>query len=620
MSTTLNATTATGFQVTSDNSGTVQFQSSGTNTMYIDASGNVGIGTTSPFRPLTIQTPTSNYAQRIIASTNTFALIEFINNANNNTDAIIGTSAANTLSFYTNGFNERMRIDSSGNVGIGTSSPNAKLNVVAGDAASATNQVNISGGRTLGGGVYGSAGSILFTNSYWSSGYGAASISGMDSGSSGGFLGFGTTTNGTGTTGTPTERMRIDSSGNVGIGTSSPGNRLHISGASNAVSGVSIQSTGASGRKYTIYSASTGGLYFANDTGGGDQMVLDSSGNVGIGTTSPTAKLDVLTSINLGQNYLNVGYDVGSGGGWIAGYNSTYSTSAIRTVTTGTLSSIWYNSAGLLFYTNSSAAGGTAATERMRIDSSGNVGIGTTSPSSALSVARSSGEAVISITNSGTASSWLTLAPGSAGVGYIHNTGNTSTVFTTNSTERMRIDSSGNLLVGTTLTNLYAQTSGKGLCYRNSASLDVLVTSDNAMILNRTTTTGQIVEFRYSGTAVGGISVTGSATAYNTSSDYRLKHDVEPMTTGLATVSALKPVTYKWNADNSDGEGFIAHELAEVIPLAVTGAKDAVDADGNPIHQGVDYSKIVVHLVAAIQEQQATITALTTRIATLEAK
>ena len=82
------------------------------------------------------------------------------------------------------------------------------------------------------------------------------------------------------------ETMRIDSSGNVGIGTTSPGNRLHISGATNGASGVSIQSTGASGRKYTIYSSSAGGLYFANDTGGGDQMVLDASGNLLVGTTT----------------------------------------------------------------------------------------------------------------------------------------------------------------------------------------------------------------------------------------------------------------------------------------------------------------------------------------------
>jgi hypothetical protein len=82
------------------------------------------------------------------------------------------------------------------------------------------------------------------------------------------------------------------------------------------------------------------------------------------------------------------------------------------------------------------------------------------------------------------------------------------------------------------------------------------------------------------------------------------------MTSGIAAVSALKPVTYKWNADNSNGEGFIAHELAEIIPLAVTGEKDAVDKDGKIKPQGVDYSKVVVHLVAAIQELSAKVAAL----------
>lgn len=124
------------------------------------------------------------------------------------------TSAAATALTLQSAGTTAVTVDTSQNVGIGTTSPNAKLNLVAGDAASAAGQVNISGGRSLGS-AFGSAGSILFTNSYWTSGYGAAGISGMDSGSSGGYLGFSTTTNGGGTTGTPTERMRIDSSGNL---------------------------------------------------------------------------------------------------------------------------------------------------------------------------------------------------------------------------------------------------------------------------------------------------------------------------------------------------------------------------------------------------------------------
>jgi len=80
----------------------------------------------------------------------------------------------------------------------------------------------------------------------------------------------------------------------------------------------------------------------------------------------------------------------------------------------------------------------------------------------------------------------------------------------------------------------------------------------------------------------------------------------------------LKPCTYKWNADDSDGEGFIAHELAEVVPQCVTGEKDAVDADGNPQYQGIDTSFLVATLTAAIQEQNQLITQLTARISALE--
>ena len=92
------------------------------------------------------------------------------------------------------------------------------------------------------------------------------------------------------------------------------------------------------------------------------------------------------------------------------------------------------------------------------------------------------------------------------------------------------------------------------------------------------------------------------------------------LTGALVKVALLKPCTYKWNVDGSDGQGFIAHELAEVCPHAVTGEKDAVDADGKPVHQGIDTSFLVATLTAAIQEQQALITSLTDRIAALEAR
>jgi hypothetical protein len=116
-----------------------------------------------------------------------------------------------------------------------------------------------------------------------------------------------------------------------------------------------------------------------------------------------------------------------------------------------------------------------------------------------------------------------------------------------------------------------------------------------------------------SGSGVGSITTTAVATAYNIASDYRLKEAVQPLSSGLARVSALKPSIYKWKVDGSNGEGFLAHELADVVPFAVTGEKDAVDADGKPAYQGVDLSKLVPILVAAIQE-------LTARVKTLEAR
>jgi len=91
------------------------------------------------------------------------------------------------------------------------------------------------------------------------------------------------------------------------------------------------------------------------------------------------------------------------------------------------------------------------------------------------------------------------------------------------------------------------------------------------------------------------------------------------MVAALAKVAALKPVTYRWKSNNAPGEGFVAHELQEVAPQCVTGEKDAVDAAGSPVYQGIDTRFLVATLTAAIQEQQAIITALTARVEALEA-
>jgi hypothetical protein len=175
----------------------------------------------------------------------------------------------------------------------------------------------------------------------------------------------------------------------------------------------------------------------------------------------------------------------------------------------------------------------------------------------------------------------------------------------------MTLDASGNLLVGTTS----AIQGGK-----YSSSFDGQTV--NGIVLQTTYTTAGTTFIRFvnsSGTAQGEISANATNTvAYSTSSDYRLKDNITPMSGALAKVAALKPVTYKWKADGSDGEGFIAHELQAVVPQCVTGEKDAVDAEGKPVHQGIDTSFLVATLTAAIQEQQAMINELKAEVAALK--
>jgi len=173
------------------------------------------------------------------------------------------------------------------------------------------------------------------------------------------------------------------------------------------------------------------------------------------------------------------------------------------------------------------------------------------------------------------------------------------------------------LRVGTTSTpngtTLGAEISGGGVGTFSA-------NSTQSISVYRLGTTGSMVAFFYGATNVGTITTGGTTTSYNTTSDYRLKENIAPMTGALTKIAQLNPVTYNWKSDGSDGQGFIAHELQAVVPDCVTGEKDAVDADGNPQYQGIDTSFLIATLTAAIQEQQALITTLTARIAALETK
>jgi hypothetical protein len=263
-------------------------------------------------------------------------------------------------------------------------------------------------------------------------------------------------------------------------------------------------------------------------------------------------------------------------------------------------------------------------TDLVTVTSAGNVGVGTSSPSYKLDVtgqARATTGFAVSTDGSAFTPSGLNAIP-NYGLGYITST-SISTVagfggvsFYTNQAERARIDGSGNLLVGTTTFNPAAGTAG--LSMGSTASLSG---GGWGIIYGSTSTASSYAAyFKNPNGAIGSIITSGSSTAYNTASDYRLKENVQPMMGALAVVQRLKPVTYTWKVDGSNGQGFIAHELQEVVPDCVTGEKDAIDVDGSISPQAIDTSFLVATLTAAIQEQQAIIEQLKADVAALKAK
>ena len=174
-----------------------------------------------------------------------------------------------------------------------------------------------------------------------------------------------------------------------------------------------------------------------------------------------------------------------------------------------------------------------------------------------------------------------------------------------NGNPRGIFDGSGNFLVGTTSSDVIGS-GANGLSYRASiGNLSVLAASASALAVGRATTTGAMVYFYYNAVAKGSISTDGSNVAYNTSSDYRLKENIIDLPNALTIISQLKPRQFDWKETKETTTGFIAHELSEVMPQAVTGKKDAVDAEGNPEYQGIDTSFLVATLTAAIQELKA---------------
>ena len=167
-------------------------------------------------------------------------------------------------------------------------------------------------------------------------------------------------------------------------------------------------------------------------------------------------------------------------------------------------------------------------------------------------------------------------------------------------------DSSGNLLVGGTTVN-----ANDAISLVPNGQSKFYTGGQRVLNIHRGVSDGEAVAFFRSNTQVGNISVTTTATAYNTSSDYRLKENVVADWDATTRLKQLNPVRFNFIADaDTTVDGFLAHEVQDIVPEAISGTKDEVDDDGNPVYQGIDQSKLVPLLVKTIQELEARIAAL----------
>ena len=264
----------------------------------------------------------------------------------------------------------------------------------------------------------------------------------------------------------------------------------------------------------------------------------------------------------------------------------------------------------------------TNSTDRLHITSGGSVGIGTSSPSQKLDVAGSitataaTAKSIVNTTADAAANPELqltavarqfNLGTGGATFGTADIRGAFYIYDNTSSAYRMVIDSSGNVLIGKTALDL--ATSGHEL-RANGLALHT-VSNNDVMILNRLTSEGTILVIAQDGVIRGSISISGSATSYNTSSDYRLKENVVPMTGSIDRLKALNPSRFNFIADaDKTVDGFLAHEAGEVVPECATGTKDAMKTEEYEVTPEVKESVTIpaVKAVKAVLDDEGNIT------------
>jgi len=410
----------------------------------------------------------------------------------------------------------------------------------------------------------------------------------------------------------------------LGIGTTSPLQKLHVnSGTGN--SAAIFESTDSTSQIWLKDSASsttyqTGLGCFGDNllfNNGGERMRIDSSGNVGIGTTSPAAALDIhdASATIVVRDTTSAATGVGgaiSFQGFTSGTGSPNNFGKIK----GTKAS--GNVGGELTFSTSATNG--TMTDRMIIDESGNVGIGTTSPQLPLHVKGDFPTAVIERNAGTTAASGLVFTNSTTNGTYISGSDTTFTVGhvtdyegSPSYSERMRIDSSGNLLVGTTSSS---QISGAGVKLIDDG------TNGRVFVMGASHTSGEAYSLYANGSyrfyvAYGG-AIASTSTSITAISDERLKENIVDLETGLSEVMSLKPRRFDWKENEGSNEknvaGFIAQEVETVLPDLIGDFKHEELEDAKAVKMG----DMIPTLVKAIQEQQTLIDDLKTRIEALE--
>jgi len=627
------------------------FKTSNIERLRISAAGNVGIKNISPSHTVDIGQSTDatnelyvNAAASGVARVyaNTWGTSSAALVANNSSSATGDGVPANTLGIAFNGglpatfvvnAVERMRIDSSGNVGVGITPKTWGSDYRAVELGTYGRLYSSSNGKT------GFAANATFNGTNWIAGIttvGSLYEQPLD-GSGHVFSTAASTT--AGATMTFTERMRIDSSGNVGIGTSAPTRALHVRGTA---ASASIENTSTAAGDFVdlaIVGNDTTGRFSAYGsqhssranqvwlnantssslvlgTNNTERVRITSAGDVGIGTGSPQRKLHV----------------VGDAGIAVSDTATGAITTLAATTTVTSIDCYTTNVAGQAFVVRTNSTGGTGTAERFRITSTGQIGINTSLPSFDFDLQKSQNAAsVMRVYNGNTGASassvivaqsdTVTLnmfANGSgntlgsvASLAGIQVTTNTPFGIWTNNAERIRITaSSGYIGINGNTNGVVAGLQHQLALYHAGASS---VYGIGIRALNNSTTTQALTFANASDAQVGCVSVTASATTYSTTSDRRLKENVQPAGSFGSKIDQIEVVSFDWKADGKHQEaGFIAQDLYKVAPDAVH-VGDADDVEVLKHTWGVDASKLVPMLIKEIQELRARVAALETK-------